>query len=54
MNRYVVWSLHTEPEPREVVEVTRTDRNAAYQDAAIFREICHRKSWVQDTEEGRK
>jgi hypothetical protein len=36
----------------DVLEVSRTDAKVANEDAAIFREIFHRKSWVRDTEEG--
>jgi hypothetical protein len=58
-NRYVVWSAHPEEQPdgsylaREVVEVTRSDRKVAEEDAGIVRDILHRKAWVQDTEEGK-
>jgi hypothetical protein len=66
--RYEVWSTHAGPRPerdekppagpvepaRDVLEVSRTDFKVAQEDAAIFREIFHRKSWVNDTQEGRK
>jgi len=56
MNRYVVWSSVPEEQAdgsflaREVIEVTRTDRKVAEEDAGIIRDILHRKSWVQDQE----
>jgi hypothetical protein len=31
--------------------VARSDIRVAQEDAAIFREIFHRKSWVLDTQE---
>jgi hypothetical protein len=66
MSRYQVWSTHVDytaakthaPERKDapavdVLEVSRTDPKVAAEDAAIFREIFHRKSWVRDTEEGK-
>jgi hypothetical protein len=68
VSRYQVWSTHVEfkgdvtraPEKKDrvlpttdVLEVSRTDFKVAQEDAAIFREIFHRKSWVIDTQEGR-
>jgi hypothetical protein len=52
-NRYVVWSRHVpeEGEPFDVAEVSRTDFKVASEDRAIFQDIFHRKSWVQDREE---
>jgi hypothetical protein len=57
MSRYQVWSTHVPAErdsaeaAHDVLEVSRTDFKVAQEDVAIFREIFHRKSWVQDTEE---
>jgi hypothetical protein len=56
MSRYQVWSTHVPAErdsaepAHDVLEVSRSDRGVAQQDASIFREIFHRKSWVVDTE----
>jgi hypothetical protein len=56
MTRYQVWSTHVSYDkelnipPKDVLEVSRTDEKVAREDAAIFREIFHRKSWVTDTE----
>lgn len=55
-SRYQVWSTHVPAErdspepPHDVLEVSRTDLKIAQEDAAIFREILHRKSWVADSE----
>jgi hypothetical protein len=51
--RYQVWSRHVpeEAEPFDFLEVSRTDYKVANEDAAIFRDIIHRKSWVVDTQE---
>jgi len=69
VSRYQVWSTHVEfkgakthaPERKEtvtpatdVLEVSRSDPKVAAEDAAIFREIFHRRAWVKDTEEQRK
>jgi hypothetical protein len=59
MSRYQVWSTHVSYDkelnipPHDELEVSRTDFKVAQEDAAIFREIFHRKSWVIDTQEGR-
>jgi hypothetical protein len=56
MSRYQVWSTHVPAErdsaepAHDVLEVSRTEKSVANEDAAIFREIFHRKSWVVDTE----
>jgi hypothetical protein len=51
-NRYVVWSNQLVGEETvEVIEVTRSSRNVAEEDTSLIREVLHRKSWVQDTEE---
>lgn len=53
MNRFVVWSSQIiNDTARDVVEVTRSSKNVAEDDAALIRSILHRKAWVQDTEEG--
>jgi hypothetical protein len=58
MTRYQVWSTHVSYDkevnisPHDELEVSRTDFKVAQEDAAIFREIFHRKSWVVDTQEG--
>lgn len=55
-SRYQVYSTHVPAErdsaesPHDVLEVSRTDFKVAQEDAAIFREIFHRKSWIKDTE----
>ena len=60
MSRYQVWSTHVPAErdspepPHNELEVSRTDYKVAQEDAAIFREIFHRKSWVVDTQEAQK
>jgi hypothetical protein len=53
MNRYVVWSTHINAAEVSTnkVEVSRSVRAVAEQDAAIIRDILHRPAWVQDTEE---
>lgn len=54
-SRYQVYSTHVPAErdsaepPHDVLEVSRTDFKVAQEDAAIFREIFHRKSWIKDT-----
>lgn len=50
--RYAVWSTHVpeEGEPRDVLEVTRTDKGVANSDREIIQDILHRKSWVQEVE----
>jgi hypothetical protein len=59
MTRYQVWSTHVSFDkelnipPHDELEVSRTDFKVAQEDAAIFREIFHRKSWVHDTQEKR-
>ena len=53
-NRYVVWSRHLVNDvATEVIEVTRSDRKVAEEDAAIVRDILHRSSWVQDADESK-
>lgn len=55
MNRYVVWSTHLINDvATDMVEVSRSDKKVAEEDAAIVRDILHRKAWVQDNEEQRK
>ncbi len=55
MSKYSVWSRHIpeEGEPFDQLETVRTDRKVAEEDAKIFSGIFHRKSWVQDSEEGK-
>jgi hypothetical protein len=55
VTKYIVWSRHMpeETEPFDFEEVVRTDPKVAAQDAAIFREIFHRKAWVNEVESGR-
>lgn len=56
MTRFAVWSLHVDynedrearSEPREVLEVKRTDRKTAEDDAALIRDVFKRKAWVQE------
>jgi hypothetical protein len=53
MNRYVVWSTHVDEDAgtkRDVVEVTRTDKQAAEQDADLITSVIHRTAWVQDSQ----
>jgi hypothetical protein len=51
-NRYVVWSRITVDDvAKEVIEVSRSDRKVAEDDAALIRDVLHRNAWVQDTEE---
>jgi hypothetical protein len=56
VTRYHVYSTHVPAErdslalPYDALEVSRTDFKVAQEDAAIFREIFHRKSWVLDTQ----
>ena len=47
---YQVWSTHVEPEPHDVLEVRRTDKNTAYDDAGLIRTILFRRAWVQEVE----
>jgi hypothetical protein len=54
VNRFVVWSTLVNEltgESRDVVEVSRSDRKVAEDDASLIRWVGHRKSWVQDSEE---
>jgi len=52
MSRYQVWSTHVgvekDDEPHDVLETTRTDPKTAQEDAALFREVFHRKAWVNE------
>jgi hypothetical protein len=50
--KFHVWTTHVveDKEPHDELEVTRTVRAVAEQDAAIFRDIFHRKAWVQAEE----
>jgi len=65
MIKFVVWSTiggrpRGEDRDREktaveepvqnVIEVTRTDRRVAEEDAALIRDLFRRKAWVQDSE----
>jgi hypothetical protein len=52
MSKHEVWSTHVpeEGEPFKVLEVTRTDQKTANEDAALIRDVLHRRSWVQDQE----
>jgi hypothetical protein len=54
--RYIVWSARVDQEDgvyvtRETVELRRTDRKVAEEDAALIRDTFRRKAWVQDAEE---
>jgi hypothetical protein len=53
MNAFQVISLHVTETPegeviskREVLEVQRTSKNVALDDADLIRTILHRKAWV--------
>jgi hypothetical protein len=54
VTKYAVWSTHVSFDrelnipPRDVLEVTRTDRKVAELDVAIIKDILHRKSWIQE------
>lgn len=51
MNKFRVVSVHYDEatqESREMVEVTRSDKRVAEDDAALIRSILHRKSWVEE------
>lgn len=61
MIKHEVWSTHTSPRPErdekptepvapahDALEVTRTDRKVAENDASILKEILHRKSWINE------
>jgi len=66
MIRFVVWSTiggrprgddrdreKTVEEPvQNVIEVTRTDRKVAEEDAALIRDLFRRKAWVQESGQG--
>lgn len=48
---YEVWSVHPEPEPHKVLEVTRTSRNVAEGDRSLIQSILARKAWIEDNTE---
>lgn len=51
--RYVVWSTHVNEldltAREDVMEVRRTIKQVAEEDASLIRDTFRRKSWVQDT-----
>jgi hypothetical protein len=49
VNKYVVWSQVEDQDP--VIEVSRSERKVADEDAALLRWVGHRKAWVQEREE---
>ena len=50
MKYYVMTKKMKNGKPYPVLETVRTDKEAADKDVRIFKDICNRHAWVEESE----